>query len=481
MPKQTISLGVGSYERPDLPMAAQRCVNLYAAPAQASGISRFSLRGTPGIVSFSSLGSGKSRGAIVMDGVYYVVSGTSLYSLDRLGNSTNRGTIAGTVRVSMAHNGEKLCIVVPGGNGYVYNATTTTLAQIVDPDYRTSDMVVFKDGYYVFTETGSNVFFNSALNDPLTFAALDFGTAEQSPGDIVAAHANFDEVVILKEDNAEIFRNVGGSGFPFQRIPGASLEKGCHSKYSPIQWEDSLYFLGGGIREKTAFYRMSQATPVMISTDAITNEIQKFTRDEISRSFSFSYSIGGYSFVGFTIRSVNIASRTFVYNITGSAALKRPIWFEQQSGVPENAWRIESLDFAYDKLLVSDYADGSIGYLDAGIYTEYGDTIRREKTTPPVYNVGNSFYMAELEAVLRPGQGVISGQGSDPKIMMKFSDDGGFLWSNEFWRTMGKIGEYEKRAVWRRLGRIPSYRIFSFAVSDPVDMGMLDLSARMVA
>ena len=469
-----IPLGLGSYESKSIPFSAQRCVNLYADIAQDEGLSEFILQGTPGVVSFAALGSGVSRGAIVMGGVYYVVSGNTLYSVDSLGVGTNRGTIAGAKRVSMAHNGDKLCLVVPGGNSYVYVASTTTLTPITDVDFLASDTVCFKDGYYVFTQTAGNVFFISALNDPLSFDALDRGTAEQSPGNIIGCHANYDEVVVFKEDNTEIFQNVGGSGFPFQRIPGASLEKGSHCKYSPIQWGGSFFFLGGGINEKTSFFEArAGGEPAQISTDAISNEIQKFTREEIAEAFTFSYSIGGINFVGITIRSSNINSRTFVYNVTASILAKRPVWFEQQSGVTENAWRSESIDFVYNKLLISDNVDGRVGYLDVDTYDEYGNAILREKTLPPVYFGNSGVYFSKLELFIDSGRGLIIGQGSDPQIMMEFSDDGARTWSSEFWRKMGAIGEYNRRSVWRRLGRADRSRVFRFSVSDPIQTTLI--------
>lgn len=482
MPRVGIPLGLGSYESQSRPFSAQRCVNLYAGISQDEALSDFFLEGTPGIGTFSNLGSGISRGAIVMNGVYYLVSGNVLYSVNDVGISTNLGTVPGLNRVSMAHNGEKLCIVVPGGNGYVYNATTTVFVQITSPNYRTSDTVCFKDGYYIFTETGSKVFFISAINDPLTISALDFSTAEQSPGNIIGCHADYDEVIIFKEDNAEFFQNIGGSGFPFQRIPGASIEKGSHSKYSPVQWEDSVYFLGGGPNEKTAFFEgRAGSEPRKISTDAISNEIQKFTRTEIAEAFSFTYSISGCSFVGFTIRSANINPRTFVYNVTASRLSRRPVWFEQQSGVTENAWRVQSIDFAYSKLLVSDAFDGRIGFLDSAVFTEYGETILREKITPPIVSDGFSLYVSQMELTIDAGKGTIGGQGSSPEIMMDFSDDGARTWSSEFRRDMGAIGEYRKRINWRRLGRSPYNRVWRFRVSDPIKTTFIKLQADIEA
>ena len=437
------------------------------------------LVGTPGVVQFSTVGSERSRGGIVMNGVYYVVSGTTLFSIDELGTVSNLGTVTGTVRVVMAHNGEKLCIVVPGGNGYVYNRTTAVFVQITDADYRTADTVCFKDGYYIFTATAGDVFFISALNDPLTFDPLDFGTAELSPDKIIGCHIDHDELFIFGSETTEVFQNVGGSGFPFQRIPGASSEKGLRSKYGLAQWESAFYFVGGGVNERTSIFRSSGTSePIKISTNAVDFKIQEFTSQEIARAFTFTFSISGTSFVGFTFNSVNIPDRTFVFNVTASTLTGQHVWHEQQTGIQESGWRVASLDFVYDKLLVSDLMDGRVGYLDANVYTEYGETILREKVTGPFSADGRSIYVGALELTVDSGQGTSSGQGVDPLVMLDFSDDGARNFSSNTNRSMGKIGEYRRRVEWRRLGRVPAHRVWRLRVSDPVRVAFIKLEGR---
>ncbi len=477
MPKVSTPLGDGSYESTARQFSSQRCVNMFTAVARNQSLNDTMLLGSPGISQFSTTGIKPSRGAIVMDDVYYIVCGELLCSVDSLGVATSIGTISGTIRVVMAHNGEKLAIVVPGGNSYVYNKTTDILVQITDVDFRISDTVCFKDGYYIFTETDSNVFFVSALNDPLSFDALDFATAELAAGNIVGCHSDQDQLFIFKSDMTEVFQNVGGSGFPFQRIPGAAFEKGIHSRYSPIQFEGSFFYVGGGHNERSSIYRSGGGEPLSISTDSIDREIQEFARSEIAKSFTFTYSIEGFSFVGFTFRSANTTPRTFVYNVTASELLGRPVWQEQQTGINDGAWRVNSIDTVYSKLLVSDYLDGRVGEIESDLYTEYGDTILRLKTTGPMSGNGTSFYISSIELTTESGEGLNIGQGSDPEVMMDFSDDGARTWSSEYWRPLGKIGEYFRRTAWRRLGRVPAHRVWRFKQTDPIKTAWIKLES----
>ncbi len=78
-----------------------------------------------------------------------------------------------------------------------------------------------------------------------------------------------------------------------------------------------------------------------------------------------------------------------------------------------------------------------------------------------------------LQLDMEVGLGLATGQGSDPQVMMRWSDDGGKTWSNEYMRSAGKQGEYKKRIIWRRLGRGRD-RIFEFVVSDPIAFSIID-------
>ncbi len=482
MPKISFPLGLDEYESFSKPLSFQRCINLYPVIPPSGALNESALFSTPGVVNFATAGTLTSRGSVVMNGVYYVITGTSLYSIDSDGNADLKGTIAGEARCKIAHNAEKIVIVVPGGKTYEFNETPDTLVDTTGAtNWQTADSVVYKDGYFVFTSSNKRVFFNSELSfnvsTNLTFLALDSGTAEISPDDdIITAHVTHDELYIIGETTTEVFQNIGGAGFPWQRIPGASYEKGIHSKYSNIQWEGSYYFIGGGKNETSGIWQAGRAgEPVKISTNAIDNELLKFARTEIDDAFSFSYTSDGYAFIGFTFRSVNIPSKTFLFNVTASQFAQRPIWFEQQTGTTDNAWRAQSVDFAYNKTIVSDFVDGRIGYLDEDTYTEYDNTIKRIKTTSPLASNGKAMFVSELELTPESGVGLITGQGSDPSIMFDYSDDGARTWSNEFIRSLGVIGNYKHRVMWKRLGRVPAHRVFRFSVTDPVKVVLIKL------
>lgn len=473
MPQVQLNIFGGFYENQSIPMSHQNCINWIPQIAEGESLSQGALVTPKSLTLFGTTGDSANRGAIVMGGIPYVVNGNALYSFDSAGAFINYGFISGTGRISMASNGTKLAIVVPGGNAYQFDSGTSTITQVTDPDYIISDTVVFKDGYYVYTASDGSVFFNSALNDPLTFDALDFGTAEINPDRIIAGHVNHNELFILGEETIEVFQNIGGTGFPFQRIPGANIQKGCYAKASTIEFDNTFMFVGGGVNEKAAIWRVvSSQAAVKVSTDAIDHAIQRFTDDEITLAFSYTFTVNGQFIVAFTFESDAIDSVTFCYNGTS----KR--WFQMQSGLTDNKWRVSAIVQAYGKILCSDTEDGRLGFLD-DVFTEYGEPVHQERTSQPYMIKGNSQYWAENELFMETGTGLTSGQGSDPQIRMSYSDDGGRTFSAEKARSFGQIGEFGKRIVWRRLGRVPFNRVVRFINTDPVKANILKMEGTL--
>lgn len=467
---------LGFYQHESLPVSAQRCVNWIPQVAQNQALNRTILIQVPGLKQFANTALGACRGGRVVAGTAFFVCGSSLVEVASDGTFLNRGSISGSNRVVMADNGSLLVIVVPGGLSYVWNGTTLT--QITDPDFQTSDTVSFYRGFFVFTASDGKQLFVSNLNQPLSFDALDFGSAEGDPDRIITQILDHDELSVLGERTTEVFRLVGGVGFPLATIPGAFTEKGASSKYGVLKFDNTYIFMGGGFNERTSVWRQtSSANAVKISTDAIDNVIQQFTKEEIAEAFMTTYSAKGQILAIITINSARIPSRTFAYNGTASALAGSPVWFELQTGVTDNSWRANVILKAYGKLLVGDAVDGRIGELDDSVFDEYGDAMFRSVATSPFSQNGQSVFAGEFEATFESGTGLTSGQGSNPIIRMDFSDDGGRTFSSEFQREMGKIGEYEMRTIWRRQGRFPVARTIRLTITDPVKANLIRLAA----
>jgi hypothetical protein len=228
--------------------------------------------------------------------------------------------------------------------------------------------------------------------------------------------------------------------------------------------------------KKTAIWKVTgSSSAAKISTDAIDNALQKFNEQEISDSFALTWSERGQFLVSFTFESQRIPSKTFVYNATASALAGGSIWFEQQSGVTDNRFRVQSIIRAYGKLLVGDQSTGLIGEMDQDTLTYYGEPIFRQSITAPFSADGVELFAGSFEATFQAGVGLTN--GLNPQLRLADSDDGGHTFTNERSRGIGKIGEYGQRAVWERQGSFPVARTISLTITDPVVANLIRIAA----
>lgn len=469
-----LPIPLGFYEAVSPPLASNTCVNWLPIIPEAAVLNNRALIQRSGIKSFGDSGLGACRGGQSLSGVPFFVNGNNLVSFDSAGTPTNRGVITGSGKVSMANNGTELVVVVPGGDAFVWDGSS--IIQITDPDYQTSDTVSFYRGFFVFTTTDGKQLFVSNLSAPLTFDALDFGSAEGDPDRIVTQALDHDELSIVGERTTEVFKLTGGVGFPLSIIPGAYTEKGSAAKFGIVKFDNSYMFIGGGVNEKPAIWRQaSSSQAVKVSTDAVDLAIQKFTQEEIADAFAMTYSQRGQFLAVFTIESIRIPSITLIYNSTATALSGQRVWSTFQTGVDDNSWRVNTIVKAYGKFLCGDSIDGRIGEIDADVFTDYNETILRQCTLQPFSNNGTTIFAGEFEAGFEAGVG-LTGQES-PKVRMDFSDDGARTFKFETTRDIGRIGEYGHRSVWKRQGDFPVSRIIRLTVTDPVKANLNRLAA----
>jgi hypothetical protein len=441
-------------------------------------LSAENLYGTPGLVQLVSSGTieEQNRGMHEMAGIAYAVNGDTLYKIVEtitLGvasySLTSLGTITGTARVSMADNGTQLMVLVPGGDGFIYNHVTNTFAQITDTDFDANgnpQFVVFVDSYFVCT-TDTKKFICSAPNDGLSYNALDFGTAESDPDVTVAPIVFKNQLFISGSQTIEAFQNVGGTDFPFQRT-GLFLQKGVYSPYSLINAQDTFVFVGGGDNEGPSIWALSGNDTAKISTTPIDNLLQDLTLSQLESIYAWAYSQNGAYFIGFTLPAT-----TIVFDLTS----KR--WHERRSLLDDelSQYRITAICKAYNQILCGDFIDGRIGRIDPLVYTEYGNTIIRRVATQPFQNNLKAIFVPSIELTVESGVG--NAAVTDPVITMDRSKDGK-TWSDSRSRAIGKIGEYNKRAIWRKNGRVSRFEIFRFTLTDAVKPVILQLNAEII-
>jgi hypothetical protein len=469
----------GFYISPSLPLSAQECLNWYPNISETATLSQENLFGTPGLVQLVTSGtvSNANRGMHEMSGVAYAVNGSKLYKIvetiigDDITYSLDElGTVSGTARVSMADNGTQLMVLVPGGNGYIYNHVTDTFSQITDADFTANgnpQFVVFVDSYFVCT-TDTKKFICSAPNDGTSWNALDYGTAESDPDVAVAPIVFKNQLFIAGSQTIEAFQNVGGADFPFQRS-GLYIQKGVFAPYSLINAQDTFVWVGGGENEGPSIWALSGNDSTKISTTPIDNLLQNLTQDQLEDIYSWTYSQNGAHFIGFTL-----PTRTLVFDLTS----KR--WHERRSVIEGelSRFRVSDICKAYNQILCSDFIDGRIGRIDPSVFTEYGNNIIRRVSSQPFQGNMKAMFVPSIELTVESGVG--NEDVPYPIITMDRSNDGK-RWTDARPRLIGSIGEYNHRAIWRRNGRVSRFEIFRFTLTDAVKPVIIRLDAEIIS
>jgi hypothetical protein len=506
MAKVQLPIANGFYVSDALPISAQQAVNWYPNVPQSDTVTPDNLFNTPGLEQLATVGDiTTTRGSHVMAGIAYFVIGTALVRLNRVvvgGVDTfttdTLGTVPGVDRVFMADNGTQLVIVAPPdsittGKSFTF-IEPSTFAEITDANFDgPAGSVVFVDGFFVFHKDSSKKFINSALNDArgapsgTAYDALDFSSAEADPDDIEGQIVYRNQLYEIGTQTIEIFRNIGRAPSPFQRIAGAVVDVGTRSPQTLVLFGGSIAMVGSGVNESPAVWMVAGGNKRKISTTAIDNELSKLTDTELSNLFSWVYAESGAFFMGITLPNT-----CFVFDLINQR------WHERQSvdGTSDTQYRVASMITAYGRVVVGDLQDGRIGAINEDLFTEYGVLVRRFVTSKPFDNLGEPLHVASVEAVVESGVGltndatVQSGEdvggtpidvvgGSDPQMTLSWSDQGGrpgtFVGNRS--RSMGKIGEYKRRPIWRRLGRFPRSRVLKFEVSSPTKATMIKVEA----
>lgn len=432
---------------------AQKRTNLYVEMQRDAEKGNLTLYPTPGLETFVNFGSYPSRGVYKMGDFLYVVNRFTLWRVANDGAMTNLGSlVTASGRVDFSDNGTQI-IIVDGPNGYIYNTSTLAFTQITSPNWPGASTVTFLNGYFVITEPDSGRFYCSALYDGLTWAALDFATAESNPDDLIRVMADNGQLILFGPETTEFWGDSGAQDFPFARVGAAAIEWGLAARWSLAKFMDSTIFLRRNRLGAVQVCTLAGYNAVPVSNPEIDSIFSKYSG--VENATGFSYMVSGHPFYQINFPS---ADESWLYD-----GLTRA-WSKVQSG--KGRHRAEMQQNYLDRSYVSDYENGKLYYFRDGAYTDDGAPIVRELITRH-QSIGQWSVFDEIWMEMEAGAADLVGQGSDPKLMLQISKDGGHTWGREIMVAMGKQGEYRRRAVFRNLGRARDW-VFKFRVTDPV-------------
>lgn len=439
-------------------------VNLIPVPKE-QGISNGYLRPADGLVS-QGAGPGTVRGGINWNGQCYRVMGSKLVRIAQGGEVTVLGDVNPGGQVTFDYSFDRLAIASAGG---LYYWDGSTLSQVTDADLGQVVDFVWVDGYFMTTD--GQYLIVTELNNPLAVNPLKYGSSEADPDPVVALLKLKNEVYALNRYTIEVFDNIGGDFFPFQRVEGAQIQKGVVGTHACCAFVDSIAFLGSGRNEAPAIYVGSNSNAIKISTQEIDTLLLGFSESELSTVVLESRNDKSHQHL-----IIHLPDRTIVYDAAASQTLQEPVWFTLTSSLTEfSQYRARNLVWCYDKWLCGDPTTSNHGYLTDAVSTHYGEDVRWEFGTLVVYNEGRGAIFHELELVCLTGRVDI---GKDPQISTSYSVDGE-TWSQDKFVKVGKIGDRVKRVVWLQQGHMRNWRIQRFRGDSQAFISIARLEARL--
>lgn len=409
----------------------------------------------------SALGSnavGTDRGTHEFNGVLYHVVDQTLYSVNSSGGRVSIGTIDGTQRCIFSNSvvGSLDQMVIAAGKIYTYDGTTLTETSLF------ADSVTYLNSKSIYPDGGFN-FAVSGAGGPADITST--GSAESSTDDLLRPYAFNQWVYMFGIETIEPFYDSGATtGTPLARIDNSIMQKGLGGLYTIANTDQALYFLG----DDSNVYKIIQSQLTNITPPDIVNSIKDKNK---TTAYAFTIIINGQDFY----------ILQFSTGLTYAYSEQINEWFNLSTGTGDDPYLAVSYTRAYNKHIAVDYRTGKTIELSFDAFDDLGETIQRRRVLPPLTSVnlgagtGKRLKMSRVYFSLQTGQGLASGQGSDPRIMVEYSIDGGETFSTEQWVKFGKLGQYLLKVKFDAM--VSFYEItFRITVSDPVFCSLHDAS-----
>lgn len=398
-------------------------------------IGKGQLRIAPGATTVAT-GPGLDRGGTVWNGRHYRVMGTTLVRLDGDAPAT-LGTVGGTGYVAFDASFDRLAIA-SGGALFYWNGTT--LSQVTDPDLGTVIDMLWVDGYFMTTD-GSYVVVTQ-LDDPTQVKPLKYGSAEDSPDPItgLVRIPGSNDTHIVGRYTIQVFQNVGGAGFPFKSVPGATIPFGCVSAAAKALFGKSFAFVGGAQGEGLGVYIAGQGDANKISTRAVDQALADVTDIAAIRMESRVYEDELRLFV-------HLPGETWVFLARGSERAQEPLWFRCRSGVGQ-PYRVRNAVLVGSRWIVGDLNSSALGVLDEATTDHFGEVAEWRFDAGLIY-LGGVRIVHSVELIGLPGR------GGDSAVFLSYTKDGEtFSMERSVKLTRGRR---DQRIAWRPHVRVSRY------------------------
>lgn len=326
----------------------------------------------------------------------------------------------------------------------------------------------------VTNDSTTNQWFYSDLptSDPkttLVFQDDSFYSAETNGDNISALKVATSSIYIFGPRSFEIRRGQDNQDSPFALVDGSQSAIGCSAVGSIATIDDKIFWLASSDIGTGGIYMCQSATVTRISDIAIEGIIADTS--DIDKAVGYCYAYKGNVYY---VISFNSGNTTLVYNVSNG------LWHQRSTrDLPNAVWKAWAYSYLcvvnneiYGQLLFGSN-EGVLVKLADDIYTEWtNDPIVREFITQPIWQDLDKIQLREVVLDMQVGgTDLLTGYGSDPKLLMQISKDGGETFGPIKEASLGKQGEYTKKVRYFVKGDMLSL-VLKFMCSAPINFSI---------
>lgn len=407
----------------------------------------------PGASQFVDLGT-----SAPVDGIYYwvekdilvAVSAGEAFSITKSGTVTSLGYgLERDARVSFTDatpSGTNTLLMANGQR--IWKTTGGAMSVIADVDAPTNvTTITFLDQYVIANNANTPRFYFSNVNDPDTWSALDFVTAETKPDNVTGVFTTYEELLVVGQESIERYYNDGST--PFIQRRGAFADIGSLSPQSFQKINGSWFFL----TDARKVVQMGGTDYKIISTD-VDNELQSISYIEDARGDVFNHN--GRSLYVLTFPMEN---KTFVYDYKLETWYRWGLWNSTTSLYDRWIGNCGAYASRWANYFVGSKTDGKIYYIDESYVSDAGAEIRSAVRTG-YFDHGSMVKKRSKRIRMRARRGYGS---TDSALMFRWRDDDGQSWNER--QISFPIADYDVFSIQNQLGMYRA-RQYEIVMSD---------------
>ena len=272
---------------------------------------------------------------------------------------------------------------------------------------------VYSDGtVYCMTTTGR--IYGSAIEDVLTWNALNYISKSSEPDGGVALAKHLNWIVAMGAHSTEFFYDAGGTypTSPLLRNDASKIEIGCANGYSVVQFENNLMWVGVSRETGNGVFMLDGVSPIKVSTPVIEKYLNA---DGLTIVNAYAITIAGHTFYVMNLDTTEI---TLIYD------LNENLWYQWSStvGGVEQDFVGRFFTSLYGVSYCLNPYNGALSVFDINTYQDEYQTTNTRIVTPQID--GGSTITKFFESLQ------VVGDRATTTVQIRHTDDDYNTWTN---------------------------------------------------